>query len=103
MTEPVEGMGTVLSRRGGKVVFGDLFSKITRLDLDGEKRKPLRDSQVEIELMVVWRILWTRWELCRKLCDNFGRFFRRPIRWVIYELFSVTIREETLVGGQKIL
>ena len=52
-------MGTELSRRDGKGVLEDLFSKITRLDLGGEKRKPLRDGQVDVELMVVWKILWT--------------------------------------------
>ena len=53
-------MGTELSRRGGKGVLGDLFSKITRLDLEGEKREPLWDNQVGIVLMVFWRILWAR-------------------------------------------
>ena len=59
----MEEIGRVLCKRGGKEALRDLFSKITRLDLDGEKRKSLRDSQVEIELMVVWRILWARWGL----------------------------------------
>ena len=50
MTEHVEGMGTELSMRSGKGVLGDPFSNIRRLDLDGEKQKPLRDSIMEIEL-----------------------------------------------------
>ena len=52
----MEGMGTELSWRSKKEVLGDLFSKITRFDLDGKKGKSLRDSQVEIEIMVVRRI-----------------------------------------------
>ena len=43
-------MGTELSMRSGKGVLGDPFSNIRRLDLDGEKQKPLRDSIMEIEL-----------------------------------------------------
>ena len=50
-------MGTELSRRDGKGVLEDLFSKITRLDLEEEEQKPLRDSQEDIQLMVVRRIL----------------------------------------------
>ena len=46
-------MGKELSTRGKKGVLGDLFSKITRLDLNEEKREPLRDSRMEIEFMVV--------------------------------------------------
>ena len=57
LTEHVESMGTELSRIGGKGILGDLFSKITRLYLEGEKREPLRDSQVVQDLMVVWRFL----------------------------------------------
>ena len=54
------GMGTELSRRDAKGVLGYLFLKITRLDLERKKRRPLGNNQVEIELMVVWRILWAR-------------------------------------------
>ena len=61
LTEHVEGVGTELSGRGGKGVLVDLFPKITRLYLEGEKRKPLRDSQVDA---VFLRILWAwRWLL----------------------------------------
>ena len=49
----VEGMEIELSSRGGKEVLRNLFSKITRLYLDGGTRKSLRDSQVETELLMV--------------------------------------------------
>ena len=44
MTIHVEGMRTELSERSGKGVLGNLFSKITRLDLDGEKAETIAEQ-----------------------------------------------------------
>jgi len=56
----VRGIGEELGKKGENGVLRNLFSKITRLDSEGEIRKHFWDSQAEMEFMVVWRIVRSR-------------------------------------------
>lgn len=57
-----KSLNTFLTDNKGAITAGDIKVKLLQREMNGEKRKTLRQSDWKLSTKTVWRSCWVRWE-----------------------------------------